>query len=130
VIDATLLPAKGKYHLIVKDERLKPEQKNLRIAVGRHPDGPFSPAGEPFTRHWVEGPTSLKVGDDYLVYFDAYRDNRYEVLKSRDLKTWEDVSGKLSMPKGIRHGSALPVPISVVRKLLESAPAKAVQPRK
>ena len=130
VIDATLLPAKGKYHLIVKDERLKPEQKNLRIAVGRHPDGPFSPAGEPFTRHWVEGPTSLKVGDDYLVYFDAYRDNRYEVLKSRDLKTWEDVSAKLSMPKGIRHGSALPVPISVVRKLLEAAPAKAVQPPK
>jgi hypothetical protein len=118
VIDATLLPANGRYYLIIKDERLKPEMKNLRMATADRPEGPFSDLGAPFTRSWVEGPTALKVGEDYLVYFDAYRDHRYEALRSRDLKTWEDVSAKISMPKGMRHGTAISVPGAVVGRLL------------
>lgn len=118
VIDATLLAANGRWHLIVKDETATPPKKNLRVAVGDSPEGPFKDLSAPFTRDWVEGPTALKVGEDYLVYFDAYRDHRYEAMRSRDLKAWEDVTAKVSFPKGMRHGTALAVPGAVLKPLL------------
>ncbi len=40
---------------------------------------------------WVEGPTALKIGDDYLVYFDAYVEKHYGAMRSRDLV---DVGGR------------------------------------
>jgi beta-galactosidase len=56
-----------------------------------------------------------------IVYFDCYRDHRYGALKSRDLQKWEDVTAKLQMPKGIRHGTALEVPGDIVQPLLKRA---------
>lgn len=118
VIDATLLPANGRFHLIIKDETVKPPRKHLRLAGADSPEGPFEPLKPPFTRSWVEGPTALKVGDFYLVYFDAYRDHRYEAVRSRDLETWEDISSQIAFPKGARHGTALAVPGRVIENLL------------
>lgn len=118
VIDTTLFAANGRWHLILKDETATPPKKNLRLAVGDRPEGPFQELSAPFTRDWVEGPTALKVGAEYLVYFDAYRDRRYEAMRSRDLKTWEDVTAKMALPRGMKHGTALPVPAAVVQKLL------------
>ena len=57
-----------------------------------------------------EGPTAIKIGGDWYVYFDRYRDHRFGVVRSRDLVHWEDISGQLRMPAGIRHGTALRVP--------------------
>jgi len=39
------------------------------------------------------------------VYFDKYRDHQYGAVMSSDLQNWKDVSDKLSMPKGARHGT-------------------------
>lgn len=115
VIDATMLSVRGKYHFIVKDETRNPVKKNLRIATGDDIAGPFSAAGEPFTRDWVEGPSTLRIGEEFIVYFDAYRDRRYEAMTSKDLRTWENVTSKISFPKGVRHGTA----ISVSKEILD-----------
>jgi hypothetical protein len=64
VIDATMLPTEGKYYLIVKDETAHPVKKNLRIAVGNSPEGPFGDISAPFTPEWVEGPSAIRIGDD------------------------------------------------------------------
>jgi hypothetical protein len=117
VIDATMLQANRRFYLIVKDETLKPPKKHLLIATADSPEGPFSQAGPTFTRDWVEGPTALRVGDDYIVYFDCYRDHHYGAMKSRDLVHWEDVTSQLSMPRGIRHGTALAVPPEILEPL-------------
>lgn len=117
VIDATMLQANSRYYLIVKDETLKPAKKNLRIAVGASPTGPFGPASAPFTRTWVEGPSAIRIGDYYVVYFDCYMDHHYGAVRSRDLKTWEDATPLLSFPEGVRHGTVLRVPRSVVKRL-------------
>jgi hypothetical protein len=119
VIDATLLSANGRFHLIVKDESRNPPKKHLRIASSDRIEGPFENLSPPFTRDWVEGPTALRIGEEYFVYYDAYRDRRYEAKRSRDLTTWEDVSSQISFPKGTRHGTAIAVPGSVIEKLLE-----------
>lgn len=117
VIDATILPALGRYFLIVKDETSAPPKKHLRIASSEKLDGPWKDLSPPFTRDWVEGPTAFKVGEDYIVYFDVYREHHYGAMRSRDLKTWEDITQKISLPKGVRHGTIIVVPEVLVQTL-------------
>jgi aryl-phospho-beta-D-glucosidase BglC (GH1 family) len=120
VIDATMIEFDGHWKMIVKDETREPvAKKNLRLAQADNPEGPFSEAGAPFSRAWVEGPTILRVGEWYYVYFDCYTDHHYGALRTRDWKSWEDVTKQLVMPKGIRHGTAIAVDGKVIERLLE-----------
>jgi hypothetical protein len=119
VIDGILLERAGKTHLIFKDERAEPTVKKcLQIAHAAKAEGPWTDISPAFTKSWVEGPTCLAVGDEVIVYFDCYRDHHYGAMKSKDLVQWEDVTARLSMPKGIRHGTALEVPRDVIDPLL------------
>jgi len=125
VIDATIFPVGDRFGFIVKDETKFPEpKKHLRMALGDDPEGlwgklaaPFTPAGV-----WAEGPTAIKIGDDYLVYFDAYTQKHYAALRSRDLATWEEVTAKMTFPhegteQRMRHGTVIAVPIELIEKL-------------
>ncbi|MEY4386177.1 MAG: hypothetical protein RLY20_1460 [Verrucomicrobiota bacterium] len=120
VIDATMIQgSEGHWHIIVKDETPKPvAKKHLRTAMADNPEGPFGELAPPFTPSWVEGPTALRVGQDYYVYFDCYTAHHYGAMKTRDWKTWEDVTSKLAMPKGIRHGTAIEVEGKIIERLL------------
>ena len=125
VIDATLLHADGRHYLIIKDETRTPPRKHLQIASGDDVRGPFSPLSAPFTPPglWVEGPTALKIGTEYLLYFDAYQTKHYGLMRSRDLKTWENVTDRLQLPdEGTpvrpRHGTVIEVPRAVINRLL------------
>lgn len=118
VIDATVVQDGPRFVMIVKDETELPKaKKHLRIATSTKAAGPYSAASPAFTKDWVEGPTVLKVNQDWIVYYDEYRDHRYGALKTRDWRTWEDVSGKLEFPKGIRHGTAFSVSAEVAARL-------------
>lgn len=123
-IDSTLVGWEGKVYMIFKDERKVPTpMKNLRLAVARTHAGPYELVDAPITpaNEWVEGPTTLRVGDYVYLYFDAYTRHHYGGLRSKDLKTWEDVTDQLTFPKGIRHGTALKVPGEVVRGLMDAS---------
>ncbi|MEO6005920.1 MAG: glycoside hydrolase N-terminal domain-containing protein [Opitutus sp.] len=122
VIDATLFQDAGQFHLIVKDETKTPPKKHLRIASANDAEGPFREFAPPFTRDWVEGPTAFKVGADTLVYFDVYREHHYGAMRSRDLKTWEDVTSQISLPAGLRHGTILAVPRALIDQLQAARP--------
>lgn len=124
-IDATFLQADGRRWLIIKDETKFPQPaKNLRLAKAAGARGPFealspvfSPAGL-----WVEGPTAVKIGEDFLVYFDAYTKKHYGALRSRDLVNWEDVTAKMSFPfegtpDRMRHGTVIAVPRALIEQL-------------
>ncbi len=119
VIDATLLAAQGKFYLIFKDERKDPVKKNLCYAIADKPNGPFGPPSEPFTGDWVEGPSAIKIKDEYLVYFDHYTTpHYYGAVRSKDLKHWEDCSKEISFPPGHRHGTGVQVSEKVAQSLL------------
>jgi beta-xylosidase len=120
VIDATFLRADKRLYLIVKDETSKPVRKNLRIANAASIEGPFTDIAPPFTRDWVEGPTAIRIGKDYVVYFDCYRDHHYGAVRSRDMNTWEDITALISFPAGARHGTVLAVPEKVVARLRDT----------
>ena len=68
--------------------------------------------------YWAEGPTTLKVDNTWIVYFDKYRDHKYGAIQSADLKTWIDVSDKIVLPKGIRHGSIFAISAAELNVLL------------
>lgn len=119
-IDSTIFPFEGKSVMIFKDETKAPKpMKNLRLATAASPAGPWQVAETPVTtpNSWVEGPSALNTGDGVILYFDAYTKGHYSAMTSKDLKTWEDVTAKLVMPKGIRHGTAFEVPAAVMEAL-------------
>ena len=121
VIDATLLGAEGKYHLLFKDERKSPLKKQLLRAVADDPEGPFIPVNGPFTTHWVEGPSAIQIKGEYLVYFDHYSGRHYYgAVRSRDLVRWEDCSASMVFPPGHRHGSVLRVPRRIAQALINA----------
>lgn len=117
VIDATLVPFRGEWLMIVKDETIEPPRKHLRCARGRSPRGPWGPISSAFTRDWVEGPTAVVHGDELAVLFDVYRENHYGAVVTRDGVHWTDATARLSLPAGARHGTALAVPTATVERL-------------
>ena len=124
VIDATFLRANGRHYLIVKDETRHPPKKHLRVASSDDVRGPFSPLSAPFTPPglWVEGPTAIQIGAEYLLYYDAYQTKHYGAMRSKDLVTWEDVTPKLKFPdEGTpvrpRHGTVIEVPPRIVAQI-------------
>ena len=122
VIDATLLKrGDGDYVMVLKDERKG--HKTLRLAYARQAEGPYEGVSEPFTLDWVEGPSAIQIADEWLVYFDHYaRPHYYGAVKTRDFKTWTDVSKQMRFPRGHRHGTVVRVPEGVLRGLVDTVP--------
>ncbi|MNY03951.1 hypothetical protein D3C86_1366000 [compost metagenome] len=119
VIDASIVRDNGRFMMFLKDETREPAQKNLKVAFSEQLTGPYSAASAPITgNYWAEGPTTLKKGNDWLVYFDKYRDHKYGAILSSDLKNWKDVSDQISLPKGLRHGTILQIRQKELKKLL------------
>jgi sucrose-6-phosphate hydrolase SacC (GH32 family) len=108
VIDATIVKAGPTYVMFLKDETNKPftPQKNIRTARSDFAEGPYGEASEPITGdNWAEGPTAVKIGDSWHLYFDKYRKGKYGLLVSTDLINWTDRSEELKYPDGMRHGT-------------------------
>jgi Glycosyl hydrolases family 43 len=118
VIDATIVRDGARYVMVLKDETEFPAaKKHLRLATSANAAGPYSQASGAFTPDWVEGPTVLRVNGEWIVYYDLYRDHRYGAQKTRDWKTWVNVTDQLEFPKGTRHGTAFAVSAGVLAKL-------------
>ena len=110
VIDATIQKNGGKYFMYVKDETRYPPQKNLRVAISSKMTGGYSKPSAAITGdYWAEGPTVVKKGNTWLMYFDKYMLHKYGMLESKDLLHWNDVSEKLEVPAGLRHGTVLKI---------------------
>lgn len=118
VIDGAILEKDSTYYLFVKNENSSPAEKNIRVVSNSKPyDFPIE-VSEPITGdYWAEGPAPLQVDDYVYVYFDKYRNHVYGAVRSKDMKIWEDVSDSISMPKGIRHGTAFTVSESILEAL-------------
>ena len=117
VIDPFVLKDGGRYVLVCKDNS-RPNL-NLRVAFGPSPEGPWTGVSAPFTAKCTEGPCALKIGDDWLIYFDAYRRKSYGAVKTRDFKTFTDISGEVFFPLNHKHGTAIKIPSELLAGLLQ-----------
>lgn len=116
VIDPFILKDGSRYVLICKDNS-RPNL-DLRVAFAKSPLGPWENVSGPFTEKFTEGPCALKIGGDWLIYFDAYREKIYGAVKTRDFKVFENITDKVSFPKGHKHGTAIRVPREILDGLL------------
>lgn len=119
VIDATISQNGSDYFMIIKDETLLPEaKKNLKILISKDLYNWDVTISEPISKSWVEGPTITKIEDDWVVYFDQYKEQKFGAIKSKNLNSWEDISNEVVFPKGIRHGTVFKVSKSVLSRLI------------
>jgi len=131
-IDAYLLKDGDGYLLFFKDERYNdsevftPAHQNIRMARSNSRYGPFGDISEPITgkgpgKWHNEGPSALKVGGEYYVFYDHHNSEEYfGGVKSKDLANWADVSEQMHFPKGFKHGHIIRVPKHIVTNLLHA----------
>lgn len=120
VIDAHIQKDGQQWLMFLKDETKEPvPQKNLKIAFAKELIGPYSQASAPITgKYWAEGPTSTKIKGKWVVYFDRYTDHHYGAIQSADLQHWEDITDRIELPKGIRHGTIFKITKDELRKIM------------
>ena len=117
VIDCVIVKrAKNDYALIVKDNT-RP-RRDIQVAFGTSPTGPFTNMTEPFSGHLSEGPTVLKKDGKWLIYYDNYGEKNYKAVETVDFKTFKDVSNKIQLPEGHKHGTITTISKKVYQKLL------------
>ncbi|MHB1022924.1 MAG: glycoside hydrolase family 43 protein [Acidobacteriaceae bacterium] len=109
VIDATIYRGKKKDYLIFKDQTPDPLRYQVRYATGPTIEGPWSKIQAPLTEPWSEGPSAIKVGKEYVIYYDHYRapHAQYEGVQSTDWQHWESINDRISFPDHCKHGSFL-----------------------
>jgi hypothetical protein len=104
--------------LFLKDETRHPAEKNIRVATSTELSKNYSKPSKSITGdYWAEGPTPLKIGEYWMVYFDKYTKHSMGAVRSKDLKNWEDISGQIEFPTGTRHGTVIKVDSSILENL-------------
>ena len=132
-------PAGDRWVLAVKDEQMQElGGKNIRLAAAQADlTNPFLPTfrsltdpTKPWTdpvagpgsnvqpNQWVEGPTLLKIGNEWRLYFDRFRlrTNRFGLATSKDLIHWTDRTDEVKTPPEAHHGTIFRAPRAVVLK--------------
>jgi hypothetical protein len=125
--------------MVVKDEQMQElGGKNIRLTTAPADlTNPFPPkfcsptdASKPWTEpvvgpgasvqatQWVEGPTLMKVGGEWWLYFDRFRmrTNRFGLATSTDLVHWTDRTGEVKVPPEAHHGTIFRAPRVVILK--------------
>lgn len=116
-IDATLIKKGDEYIMFLKDETREPPAKNIHVARSKSITGPYGQLTGPITDNWVEGPTAIKVGGQWVVYYDKYTRKEMGAVASKDLANWTDISSQLEFPQGMRHGTVFQVSRKVFEKI-------------
>ena len=116
-IDATLVKrGKNDYVMVLKDNT-RPE-RDIKVAYAKSPYGPWSKASEPFTGKMMEGPTTVKVKDGWLIYYDRYQLKDFGAHFTKDFVTFEDVSNKVCVPNLHKHGTIFEADETILQGLL------------
>jgi hypothetical protein len=104
VIDCVIVKrSKNDYVLVLKDNT-RPN-RNIKVAFANNPLGNYSTPSAPFTPNFTEGPTVAKVKGDYLIYYDQYREKIYGAMRTKDFKSFTDITKEISVPKDHKHGT-------------------------
>lgn len=121
VIDANIVRHDSEYLIFLKDETLTPARKHIRFARGKNLRN-FDLPGGPITldHYWAEGPTAIRIKNEWLVYFDKYKINEIGAVRTLDFVHWEDVSHLIQFPSGAQHGYVSEVPLKRINHLIQN----------
>jgi hypothetical protein len=121
VIDAVIVKRQKEDYVLVLKDNTRPN-RNLKVAFSNNPLGPYSNISEPFTGNFIEGPSVVKMKDEWLIYYDAYKEKKYGAMKTRDFKSFTDVSSGINVPQGHKHGTIVKTKAKIIKKLLKENP--------
>ncbi len=118
VIDAVIVKRGLKdYVLVLKDNtRL---ERNIKVVFADNPLGPWKNISNPFSDKFTEGPSVVKLKDEWLIYFDSYQKKIYEVMATKDFVQFENITTSVQVPQGHKHGTIVGVRKNFVKKLIE-----------
>lgn len=116
VIDAVIVKKAAKDYVLVLKDNTRPN-RNLKVAFSAAALGPYTNVSDAFSGLLTEGPTVVKIGKDWLIYYDAYGEKRYAAIRTSDFKSFKDVSGETVIPEGHKHGTIVPVNRKVIERL-------------
>lgn len=119
VIDGFVLKDSGRFVLLFKDNT-RPNL-NIRVAFGPSPTGPWSQVSPPITVRFTEGPSALRIGRFWVIYFEHYRQNRYMAMRTSDFRSFEEVTYLMDFPDRLKHGTAFKIDREELRRLLEAS---------
>jgi beta-xylosidase len=121
VIDAVMISSGEEWLMFVKNEAVSPHtQKNVRMIRCKTAFGPYSAPSEPLSgNYWSEGPSVLKVGKAWYLYFDQHMIDVYGCRKTTDFVNWENMDAFVEFPERAKHGSFVAVPREILLNLLE-----------
>ena len=122
-IDAVIVKRKKDDYVLVLKDNTRPE-RNIKVAFGKTPLGPWKNISEPFTPKFTEGPTVLKLKNKWLIYFDAYREKKYGAVETSDFKTFTNISDKISLPEGHKHGTIFKMNEKILNNLIQLSKSK------
>src|SRR5258705_8032946 len=89
-------------------ENTRPERDN-KVAFAKTPLGPWENISKAFTDGFTEGPSVVKVKDEWLIYYDSYRKKIYEASSTKDFVHFNNITTKVKVPEGHKHGTIVPV---------------------
>jgi hypothetical protein len=108
VIDALITERKtprkaNDYVLVLKDNTRA--NRNLKVAFSKNVLGPYTDISAPFSGNLTEGPAVVQVGNDWLIYYDAYGEKRYAACRTADFKSFTNITAEIDIPAGHKHGT-------------------------
>ncbi len=126
-IDTTIVKDGANFRLIAKDERngykYIYKTPDSTSALGPYPTSPLQRVTG--TGYQSEGPTVIKIGDNWYVFNDHFSSNVMgAVVSTDDMATWTEYTKGVSFPYLSRHGTVLTVPYSVAQNLAANAANK------
>ena len=116
VIDAVIVKRAVKDYVLVLKDNTRPE-RNIKVAFSDSPMGPWKNISKPFTDSFTEGPSIVKVKDDWLIYYDSYRKKIYEASATKDFVSFTNITDKVKVPEGHKHGTIVTVKRKFVKQL-------------
>ncbi|MFC2136966.1 glycoside hydrolase family 43 protein [Bacteroidota bacterium] len=124
IIDAVIVKRSSNDYVLVLKDNTRPE-RNLKVAFGNSPVGPYSGITPAFTDTFTEGPTVVQINNEWLIYFDSYRKKTYEAVKTIDFKKFVNINDQISVPEAHKHGTIFIVDEDILKGLLKKAEEKA-----
>lgn len=118
VIDAVIVKRAAKDFVLVLKDNTRPE-RNIKVAFADNPMGPWKDVSKPFSDKFTEGPSVVKLKNEWLIYFDSYQKKIYEAVSTTDFKEFKNVTSSIVVPAGHKHGTIVPVKRKVVRQLIK-----------
>ncbi len=123
VIDAVIVQQRKDRFVLVLKDNTRPN-RNLKVAFAPHAEGPYTNVSKPITDTLTEGPAVVKLGREWLIYYDAYGRKKFGAASTSDFVRFTDVSDKTTVPEGHKHGTIIPVPEATLDTLIKYAEQK------